>query len=474
MMTTIELCFLAHRYHGTAWGRHVNEGVAEWPPSPYRLLRAMYDAWKRKYSSLSEGEVQTLFEALASNPPRFTLPRAVVAHTRSYLSSNTENRSDKSLIFDAFVALAPKAQCFLEWDVALTAEQRRTLSTLLSSLNYLGRSESWVEARLTESAGEGFKCEPCLSKDAGQEIIYVACALPVSEYKLKQPSWIEALAYSTTKLLKDKLSGPPAMQYVPYMWQTRADARAKDVSDAVTTWLPHRPVVRHKRLSAAVLELHGKVLPMATDTVRVAERIRGRLMRHFERSGIAIPPMVHGKDENGAPLKDHTHLFILPRANRMGRIDHVLIYTRSDRGFAEGVEDAVANVRRFLWIEPIRAIAAWMGRADDPQIRPMARTVVSSTPFVTVRHWRRGRGTDLEFLEREIRRECSNHGLPEPVRIAAESRVGSFATGQFRRCREGDPSRKGMGFRLEFAEEVAAPFSLGYGSHFGLGQFEKA
>jgi CRISPR-associated protein Csb2 len=423
----------------------------------------MYDAWKRKCSSLSEGEVQLLFETLASKPPRFTLPRAVVAHTRSYLSSNTENPSDKSLIFDAFVALPPKAQCFLEWDVALTAEQRRTLSALLPGLNYLGRSESWVEARLADCAGEGFKCEPCLSKDAGQEITYVACALPASEYKLKQPAWIEALAYSTTKLLKDKLSGPPAMQYVPYML----------VPDAVTTWLPHQSVVRHKRLSAAVLELHGKVLPMATDTVRVAERVRGRLMRHFERSGIAIPPMVHGKDENGAPLKDHTHLFILPRANRLGRIDHVLIYTRSDRGFAKGVEDAVANVRRFVWMEPIQAVAAWMGRADDQQIRPLARTLVSSTPFVTVRHWRKGRGTDLEFLEHEIRRECSNHGLPGPVRIAAESRVGSFAAGQFRRSREGEPSRKGMGFRLEFAEEVAAPFSLGYGSHFGLGQFEK-
>ena len=47
-MTTIRLTFPAARYHATPWGRHVNEGVPEWPPSPYRLLRALYDVWQRK------------------------------------------------------------------------------------------------------------------------------------------------------------------------------------------------------------------------------------------------------------------------------------------------------------------------------------------------------------------------------------------------------------------------------------------
>ena len=47
-MLVIELTFPSGRYHATAWGHHVNEGVPEWPPSPYRLVRALYDVWKRK------------------------------------------------------------------------------------------------------------------------------------------------------------------------------------------------------------------------------------------------------------------------------------------------------------------------------------------------------------------------------------------------------------------------------------------
>jgi len=40
-MPLIELRFPAGRYHATPWGSHVNEGAVEWPPSPWRLLRAL-------------------------------------------------------------------------------------------------------------------------------------------------------------------------------------------------------------------------------------------------------------------------------------------------------------------------------------------------------------------------------------------------------------------------------------------------
>lgn len=454
-MTTIELQFLANRYHGTAWGRHVNEGVAEWPPSPYRLLRAMYDAWKRKCDELSKEAVRRVFEALASAPPQFRLPKAVAAHTRSYLNSNTESPSDKSLIFDGFVALNPSARCFLEWDVELGAEERLNLETLLGSLNYLGRSESWVEARLVDAA-HGMACKP--ASEGSKDVAYVACPMPVAEYRGKQ-AWLDALAYSSGTLLKEKLSGPPAMRYVPYELP----------QDAVTTWLPVRPEKGRKQLSAAILELHGKVLPPVTDGVRVAERVRGRLMKHFERIGLPVPPMVHGKDEMGAPLREkHLHLFILPRANRLGRIDHVLLYTRHDKGFGIGVADAIAQLQNIVWIERMRATASWLGSAQDRQVRPLARVVKSSTPFVTARHWRKGR---IDFIEREIRRECENHDLPPPVRV--EEDQTDLQVHRFRRNREGDPTRNGYAYEIEFPHEVQTPFALGYGCHFGLGQFEK-
>lgn len=457
-MTTIELQFLANRYHGTAWGRHVNEGVAEWPPSPYRLLRALYDAWKRKCTELTEPQVARILEALAGRPPWFWLPKAVASHTRSYLNINTEDASDKSLIFDGFLAFAPQSACFLHWDMSLSDEDRRNLATLLGSLNYLGRSESWIEGRLVHQPGSGFVCEPAVA--GGREnVTLVACAIPPADFKRKG-SWLGALSYSSGQMLKDRVSQPPAMRYVPYSLP----------SQAVTTWLPMRSAGNKRNLSAAIVELHGNVLPMNTDAIRIAERVRGRLMRYFQRKG-EIPAIVHGKDERGLPLKEkHTHLFILPRANAAGRIDHVLLFTTNAQGFVDGLADAIAQMKMIVWIEPIRVVASWMGRSDDFQVRPLARIVRSSTPFATVRHWRKGRGSMWNFIENEVRRECCNHGLPRPAEVQP---FHDLRPERFRRSREGDPSVMGYDIGIRFAEPVQTPFALGYGCHFGLGQFEK-
>ena len=461
-MTVIELKFLAGRYHGTGWGRHVNEGLGEWPPSPYRLVRAMYDAWKRKCSYMDESEVRPVFAALAKQAPIFYLPQAVAAHTRSYLNSNNEDSSRKALIFDGFISLPKHSACFLQWDVDLPYQERQKLGLLLSSLNYLGRSESWVEAKLADAGIGTYVWRPLESDCIASEVTQVACPVPVSEYKLKKPDWLEALAFSSGAVQKMRISGPPAMRYVPYSMP----------EEAVTTWLPTRSTPPKRRVSAAILELSGKVLPRVGDTVRVAERVRGRLMRYFEeRCGAdRIPSMVHGKAVDGSPLKDHSHLFILPRANRLGRIDHVLIYTEAPGGFVGGLDDAIGRVHVIRWLDSIRCVASWAGRAEDRAIRPMSEKVKSSTPFVTVRHWRKGRGEIQDFIKEELRRECCNRHLPEPISVRLMEMPRQLL--DFRRNREGERSLRGYAAEIQFPEPVHAPFSLGYASHFGLGQFE--
>ena len=77
------------RYHATAWGSHANEGVPEWPPSPWRLLRAMIATARWKHggpTSEDPPRLRPLIEALATAPPpRYVLPSAAAAHTRHYM-----------------------------------------------------------------------------------------------------------------------------------------------------------------------------------------------------------------------------------------------------------------------------------------------------------------------------------------------------------------------------------------------------
>lgn len=468
-MTTIELRFPAHRFHATPWGRHVNEGVVEWPPSPYRLLRSLYDAWKRKHPELPEAMVAEIFQALAAEAPCFALPQATASHTRSYLNSNTLDPTDKSLIFDAFVAVSPGDACYLTWPhVELSMAQRKTLERLLRSLNYVGRSESWVEARLFEGEVEAsIRCEPLAETDLSGEAIPVACVTPPAEYQEKRP-WLDAIAYSTAEFLKDRRSLPPAMRTVQYVRPT----------EALMIRVP-RPPRRHTGAQAVLLGLDAPVLPLITATIEIAEQIRVRLMGVHKRlvgDATKVSPKFSGKTAEGTPLSDHQHAFILPLGNERGRIDRVLIYTRCEDGFDSPELQAILRVRSLYQggsEDRIRTVATWRGRSEDGSVRPRVSQVISTTPFVAPRHWRKGRGSFEEFLKDEVRRECRNHQLPEPR--AAESlpkSPGLFEWVEFRRNRKDDAPRPGYGFRLEFGEEVAVPFSLGYGCHFGLGQFD--
>ena len=137
-MLVIELAFPAGRYHATPWGRHVNEGVCEWPPSPYRLIRALYDAWKRKRPDWPEERVARILEALASSPPSYHIPPAVVSHTKSYLSQNERNPAAKTAIFDGFVALSARSCVLMGWpDAELDATATADLEELISLLTSL-------------------------------------------------------------------------------------------------------------------------------------------------------------------------------------------------------------------------------------------------------------------------------------------------------------------------------------------------
>src|SRR6516162_5337489 len=154
-MPVIDLYFPASRLHATPWGRHVNEGAVEWPPSPWRILRALIATWHLKnrdafdYDSLS-----SLVTALAEKLPRYCLPSASLGHTRHYMPYLEGSKAKTTKVFDTFVHVAAGYPMRIFWDVALTPEQKGALRLLLQSLSYFGRAESLVEARLVAKAEE--------------------------------------------------------------------------------------------------------------------------------------------------------------------------------------------------------------------------------------------------------------------------------------------------------------------------------
>jgi len=232
-------------------------------------------------------------------------------------------------------------------------------------------------------------------------------------------------------------------------------------------------------MQAILFVLCAETLPLAIDTVKVAEQTRAKLMGiHAVLAGSPrlVSPKFSGKDSNGRPLKGHRHVYILPfDENGDGMLDHIVIACREAFDYLEQLA-----LFRFqsLWkpkgLHGVRCVPLTWGTTEE--LFPASIQFASVTPFVPTHHWHRQRGDPATWLAAEVVRECENHFLPAPVKVRAldrldTQRVNPIRWPEFQRSRKGDADRTGYGFELQFPRPVSVPVALGYGSHFGLGQF---
>ena len=145
-MLAIKFEFTANRYHATQWGRHVNEGMPEWPPSPWRLLRAMVATWRRTLNDIPDDRMVSILEALASEYPKFHLPPASTGHTRHYMPYIEGTRERTTLVIDSFVATCPGkplVRCMgkfgIEWSAARGPERYSAEYAVPGTGGVLGR-----------------------------------------------------------------------------------------------------------------------------------------------------------------------------------------------------------------------------------------------------------------------------------------------------------------------------------------------
>lgn len=418
-MITIALRFLSGHFHATPWGRHVNEGNPEWPPSPWRLLRTMVASWKIKSPSFTEDEVRDVLLAL-SMPPHFHLPSATTGHTRHYMRWYKKGPEDQTLVFDAFVCLDRMSDVIVQWpDVQLKDTQRELLNKLLEQLNYLGRSESWCEARLLQEEDLPPIVPNCFplnggSPKEGEEIVRVLCADPTTALESEhvkpltkgkkntrppyEPAW--HICIETAQLHSERWSDPPGSQWVQYV--RRSDCFSPSIRK-VKVMNIHKSKIQVVRYA-----LDSTVLPLLQETLPVAEAARrallgsyGRLHWNKNHPGEEYPAeskerpkseVFSGKDADGRPLQNHLHAYYLPTdEDGDGRLDHLTLYSPSgfERGSCElQALDRLRFIKRFEESSPLRVVLMGMGSEEDYQPLPLRKSCVwvSATPFIATRH----------------------------------------------------------------------------------------
>jgi CRISPR-associated protein Csb2 len=531
-MPTLLFRFPGRRYHATPWGNHVNEGQIEWPPSPWRLLRALISAGYTSGVWGVEGPNEigrSLIEKLAGVLPAFRLPPACGAHTRHYMPIGVleKGREKTTMVFDTW-AQVDNGILSVTWDVALSREETTLLADLAKRLGYLGRSESWVEARLSQegdSLPPGSDCVPSeVPPGPGWEqvtLMAIQTAVDYADWRFKAVAavldrlpavdlnkkkllkkdekiielrkgaevpfpddLIACLQVTTTELRKHGWSQPPGSRRVFYCRETTAleagaQCRRSVIGSPVEAML----------LSMTTASGNNHALPSIVRVLPQAEKLHIQLVGHLKGKH---NPAITGCDKNGKPLTEpHRHAHLLPLdLDDDGHLDHILIW--APMGLDADAQKAVRGVRQTFtkggvgplrlalagagWIADLSGLVGRYGEGLRTIFGPAEGTTewVSRTPFVPPRHLKKqGRNS----LEGQIFSELASRGLPEPVEIRVlDPHEYDRARRQrhFIRSRRNGPTAPvnyGFSLVLRFGAPQTGPICLGYGCHFGLGFF---
>ena len=487
-MLAIKFIFTANRYHATPWGRHVNEGVSEWPPSPWRILRGITATWRRTRPDLEPERVVPVLTAMAAELPEFRLPTASTGHTRHFMPYHEGVRQRSTLVIDSFVTIKPDDPLFVIWPgLELTSLQRDDLNGILRNMPYLGRAESWVEACLVShcpEAANSFPMETGAVPEGDWEIIRTLTP--------RTPLSLEDLEVETSNLRRGGRIDPEGARWWTYVRQP----------DCFTALRANPPSDIDLGAGAQVVRfaMGGRVLPMTFDTLRWGELARQSVMSQYGRGNRgAVSQTLSGKDASGKPLQGHGHAFYLPTdEDGDGRLDHLTVWASAGLTAAEfRAVAAVETLNPGGQREPVQLAYLAHGAAGDfTGVSPLFGTATSwqsLTPYVLPRHIKfrgprdeNGRKSMVDSPEEQITREASlrypsgpslvraeSHESRMPIKPMREGQSGGFRSFDFFKYKKGGGSTGGgaFNFTIEFQNPVSGPVALGFACHQGLGLF---
>jgi CRISPR-associated protein Csb2 len=480
MPATLAIRFPLGRYHATPWDRSVNEGASEWPPSPWRLLRALIATWRTRWPELPAQEFDRMLGMLGS-PPSYRTPAARPAHTRHYLPDLDHRKSETGhtdLTLDPFLSV-PRAgeppddrpvgsELLVRWEADLDSDQRAVLARLAGLLPYLGRAESVCEARLLNGDLEPDESWWRPVTTGGSAIRLLAPALPVRR---------EALEVTTVQVRKMRRTQPPGTTWISYAMAGPGPTAGQRVR-----------VARPKPVEAVRFAVVSRGPVKLTHGILLADKVHAAANRKFRED-----PAPHIFGYQGART-DHRHAHWIPlpgqEAGERERVLSLVVYVpeglsaedvtrllsiRAVSGRTGGGEGTGYEFRDLPQVKLLLQAAGTVQQAA-PELCGPARRWRSLTPYLPVRHHHRSRETLAEYLASDVCAELGYRHLPHPSVLQADPGGGlpdRWARG-FRRYRMKEHlglARPGLALVLEFAEEVSGPLLLGQLSHFGYGVF---
>jgi CRISPR-associated protein Csb2 len=462
----------------------------EWPPSPWRLLRALASAWFCARPHPSSEEVRDrLLEALGRcDPPEIWLPRTSFHELRYYdpIWDADKSTSTRALHHDHF-AVPEGGRFWFCFKVAVQPDERKLLADLLRWLRYLGRSESRAQVRLVEFDALPQSARRVVPRNATNQsspTIYrrVLCTTPdfrASDlWTVRRGEKREGNGYPphlVDALLGERMPLPCGTRWIEYALPAAALVHEIRPRGAAPPPAPDVEVAEIR------FRLNRRTPIPLRYVVAVARTFRDAAVEaHRARSG-QISQTLSGREVDGAVAQGHQHAYYLPRL-RPGAVTLDELFVRVPRRRLTRLElDALLGIGRIhvggpgypITVVP-ESVVATTGPATP------ARRWRSATPFLPPLRHRRGR--DETRVEQQIMACVEEVCGRRPARIERFSRPGglgcvsSILAHEYGTAGQRWTLTRRLAFWLDltFDDPVVLDAPLGADAHFGTGQFQPA
>lgn len=488
MRVVLRQRFMMGRFHATPWRANpFADPHGEWPPSPWRLARAIVARWhqlRREEPGHEESELDALVRVLAVSRVAFYLPLTASRGSgiRQYHPAEFKKvppakkepglkTYSRTLFPDHWWSLPEDDPVYWFLDGAeWTDPLLRTLESCLARMAYFGRAESLVEVDRVPPQPELVPNAELLANRESGAVPVLAWTPETTRADLEAGTDDESVRGVTL---------PPGAR-----WRF-----ARRPPPAPRTERP-RPSVSRTPVSLLQFAIGCAVEPPASAVVRLTTRLRGRAVRVLaarlsgsrDATWLTVDSATReklaglvGKDAEGHPLLGYRHAaYVVWWEDE--RPSRLLVWRsepfRADEQWALlkaaewDLPWSYGNSRWSVRLVPLdRAVGA--PRGFDGSRATRWETV---TPYVPLRHvlGRNGRIKPGESIEAQIQRDLAARGLPDRVALDVYG-TSWVAVHVARRATQAEVTRRGYRLTLRFDLPVPGPLLLGHSSAFGLG-----
>lgn len=505
MSLIIEQRFPLGRFHATRWRQNPFEDLfGEFPPSPYRLLRALTARWFQYARETGDSDTKkrdALLRRIASELPSFALPEFTwrgqplkqyipykVEWTAKGAADPAYKKAQTTLAEDHYRLIPPDAVLFWHWEnLEIEDEQKDLLDELLKRVLYFGRAESFSLLRRAEILPSHRKLNCTLAEKSTTDAVPVLAHIPDQELNLAA-----LLDFTDGKELRGRAVPPETAWFYAV--------------------LPPKPVAkpkinRNRRFPSDLQFLQfavgGVVYPPMNQWVKVTERFRGSVIKNLcqqlsknqdasyrtltteQRESISL---ITGKHDDGKPLQGHKHTYFFLYPDEQGFPTRLIAWRNEPFTEIEINSMLAAAEKPVRWDYDlndwaVRLVPLPFHAKPPNSLFAPSKTWISATPFVlpAQRHRFRKSGCErtTESPKLLLAKLLDKSGAPAPSKVEQLGKepvwMQLHETLERRIIRKQSRipwKRMGFWMRVEFLEPVIGPMLLGDSCHFGLGLFK--